>query len=112
MAIDAKTQPVAGTWDKMATEQLEKKPKVDFQVNIPVEVTFLVDNPREYMGDTGAYYVFDCEVGTEKKVIMTSAWSLLRGLKGMAPLLNKKARITKKLEKGKQYFEVIEIKKA
>ena len=71
-----------------------------------MEVTFLVDEPEEYQGDNGAYYVFRVKVAEEEKVIMTSAWTLLRALKTMTPLKDKKVRITKKLEKGKQQFIV------
>lgn len=103
------TQPTIGTWDKLPTEEVERKPKVTFDVNIPVELSFKEDNPREYNGDNGAYYVFDVLIGTEDKVIMTSAWTLLRSLKTLTPLKGKKVRITKKLEKGKQNFEVVQI---
>lgn len=107
------TQPSLGTWDKLPTQEVERKPKVAFDVNIPVEVTFVSDTPREFMGDTGAYYVFDVvaktETGYEERAIVTSAWTLLRALKVLTPLKNKKARITKKLLKGKQQFEVIQI---
>ena len=41
---------------------------------------------------------------------MTSAWTLLRGLKALTPLKGKKVRITKKLIKSKQTFEVEELK--
>lgn len=103
------TQPALGTWEKLPTEEIERKPKVSFEVNIPIELSFKEDSPREYSGDNGAYYVFDVVVGTEDKVIMTSAWSLLRALKTMTPLKGKNVRITKKLVKGKQTFEVIQI---
>ena len=56
----AKTnQPTIGTWARLASEEIDRSPKVNFEVNIPVLVTFLEDEPREYQGDTGAYYVFD-----------------------------------------------------
>lgn len=109
MEITKTTQPTLGTWDKLPTENLERKPKVAFEVNIPVEVKFLVDTPREYLGDTGAYYVFDVKIGEEEKVIVTSAWTLLRALKTFTPLKNKKVKIVKRLIKGKQGFEVIQI---
>ena len=99
-------QPSLGTWDKLPTEETERKPKVNFEVNIPVVVEFLEDSPREFQGDNGAYYVFDVRVGNEEKVVMTSAWTLLRGLKTHSPLKGKKLSIVKKLVKGKQGFEV------
>ena len=51
-------QPSIGTWDKLSTEEVDRKPKVSFEVNISVEVVFSEDNPKEYQGDNGAYYVF------------------------------------------------------
>lgn len=103
------TQPTLGTWDKLPTVEVERKPKVVFDVNIPVTVTFLTDSPREYMGDTGAYYVFDVKIDNEEKAIVTSAWTLMRSLKVLSPLKGKKVQITKKLVKGKQNFEVVKI---
>lgn len=100
------TQPQAGAWDKLSTEQVERHPKVMFDINIPQTVTFTVDAPREYVGESGAYYVFDVIQNKENKVIMTSAWSLLRAIKAIAPLKGKTITITKKLVKGKQTFEV------
>jgi hypothetical protein len=100
------TQPQLGTWDKLTTTDVEKAPKVTFEINIPVSVEFKEDNPREFQGETGAFYVFDVKVGTEDKAIVTGAWSLLRALKTMTPLKGKKAEIVKKLVKGKQNFEV------
>lgn len=99
-------QPTLGTWGKLPTEEIERKPKVSFDVNIPVKVKFLENEPREYQGDTGAYYVFNVVVNGEQKVIMTSAWTLLRALKTLTPLKDKELTITKKLVKGKQGFEV------
>lgn len=105
--VEAKTtQPQAGAWDKLSTEIVERHPKVTFDVNIPQTVTFTADAPREYVGETGAYYVFDVTQGNEQKVIMTSAWSLLRAIKALVPLKGKTITITKKLIKGKQTFEV------
>ena len=106
MDKDKTTQAPLGTWDKLPTETIERKPKVSFDVNIPVEVVFSTDAPREYMGDTGAYYVFEVKVAGEDRAIVTSAWTLLRALKTLSPLKNKKVKIVKKLVKGKQGFEV------
>jgi hypothetical protein len=100
------TQPTLGTWDKLPAEEIERKPKVVFDVNIPVKVKFTDNEPREYQGDNGAYYVFEVVTNGETKVIMTSAWTLLRALKTISPLKDKEVTITKKLVKGKQGFEV------
>jgi len=99
-------KPSRGTWDNLPTEQRERKPKVDFQINIPVECVFQSDDPVEMEGETGAYYIFDVKVGDEDKVVMTSAWSLLGALKTLTPLTGKRIKITKELVKGKQHFKV------
>ena len=110
--VETKTnQPQLGTWDKLSTVDAERLPKIEFQVNIPVVVSFADDNPREFLGDTGAYYIFDVvhhegEGHETDKVIVTSAWTLLKGLKALTPLKGKKVEITKRLIKGKQGFEV------
>jgi hypothetical protein len=112
MDKDKTIQPQTGTWDKLPTELIERKPKITFEVNIPVEVVFLEDIPREYPSEIGGvYYVFPVKVDNEEKVIMTSAWTLLRNLKIMTPLKNKKVKICKRLVKGKQQFEVIQVSK-
>ena len=96
-----------GTWGKMSTTDAERLPKISFDVNIPVVVEFLEEDPAEFTGDDGgAFYVFNVKVGNELKVISTSAWTLLRGIKTMSPIKGKKAEIVKKLIKGKQTFEV------
>ena len=58
----------------------------------------------------GVFYVFDVQQNSEDKAIVTSAWTLLHELKKLSPLAGKTAEITKKLTKGKQFFEVKEIK--
>ena len=99
-------QPALGTWGKLPTEEQERKPKVVFEINKPVKVVFTQDEPREYQGDNGAYYVFEVTENGEEKVIMTSAWSLLRNLKILTPLSAKEITIEKKIEKGRQFFTV------
>lgn len=103
----AKTTMPTGIWEKLPTEKIEQKPKVTFDVNIPVVATFMQENPREFPSENGGvYYVFDVKVNGEEKVIMTSAWTLVRALKTNTPLKNKTFKITKKLLKGKQGFEI------
>ena len=106
---ETKTTMQSGAWDKLSTEVAERHPKVTFEINLPKTVTFLSDAPKEYVSETGAYYVFDVEENKEKKVIMTSAWSLLRALKSNAPLKNKTLTIVKKLVKSKQEFQVTSV---
>jgi len=99
-----------GTWDKLATEEVERKPKVEFEIGKQKIVTFVEDSPQEFHGDTGAYYLFNVKEAEEEKVIMTSAWTLLKGIKSLSPLSGKKATITKIMEAGKQKFVVEENK--
>jgi hypothetical protein len=102
-------QPTLGAWDKLPTEESERKPKINFEIGKEVEVIFESDVPREFVGDNGAYYLFDVLCEGEQKVIMTSAWTLLRNLKLLSPLKGKKVKISKKLVGGKQTFETKEI---
>lgn len=101
-------QKPLGLWDKVTTEDFENYPKVSFEINIPVEVTFKVDSPREVSSENGDYCIFDVKVGNEDRVVMTSAWTLLKELKKLAPLKNKTIVITKKMDKGKQFFHAIQ----
>jgi hypothetical protein len=99
-----------GTWGNLPTEAFERKPKVIFDINKNVEVEMLQDDPLEFQGDEGAYYVFPVMCDGEEKVIMTSAWTLLKALKIHAPLKGKKLSIVKKAAKlGKQLFEVTQL---
>lgn len=103
-------QAQTGLWAKLPTEQTERKPRVEFEVNSAKKVRFLENEPREFVGDTGAYYIFNVEYENAPNVIITSAFSLLRGLKLLHPLAGKEVVIVKKIEKGKNYFEVSESK--
>ena len=78
METNTKTaKPQIGTWDKMPTEEQERKPKVEFEVDKPKELIFIENEPMEFSGDNGAYYLFKIIEDGEEKVLMTSAWSLL-----------------------------------
>lgn len=101
-------KPKEGTWDEM-TPSSERKPKISFEINEPVEVTFLPDfiKPREYPSQAkGVYYLFECICDGEEKVFLTAAWSLLQGLKNAAPLAGKTVIIKKTMKEGKQHYEV------
>lgn len=100
------TTPQLGTWDNLPTEETERKPKVEFEVDNPVDVIFTEDKPVELMGDKGAYYLFHVKVDGEEKVIMSSAWTLLRALKIQSPLKDKTLTITKNIVNGKQHYNV------
>jgi hypothetical protein len=96
-----------GTWANLSSTD-ERKPKIDFKVDVTAKVKFLTNDPKEFPGDEGAYYIFDVEFEEEQMIIMTSAWTLLKELKKLSPLKNKTVLITKRTNKGKQSFEVEE----
>ena len=102
------SKPQKGTWANLNAESTERYPKLEFDINISKRVVFTSDEPREYQSkeDESVYYIFECEENAQPKVIMTSAWSLLKGLKALSPLAGKQVEITKRLIKGKQQFEV------
>jgi len=107
-------KPKEGTWDEMQPSS-ERKPKVEFVMNESVTVSFTKDfvKPREYTSQVdkeSVYYLFDCIQNGEEKVFLTSAWSLLKGLKESEPLSGKTLLITKGMKDGKQNYSVEEVK--
>jgi len=111
---DKTTEIQSGTWANLNTEEVEKKPKVEFPVGKPVVVTFAEEftEPREMpqKDGKGVFYIFDCRSSGEDRVIMTSAWTLMRGLKSNLPLSGKSLKIEKVMKDGKQHYEVEEVK--
>lgn len=108
MDKESTNQPTVGTWDKLSTEETERKPKVIFDINVTKDLTFLSE-PAEFQGDNGAYYIFeviDHQDNNIEKVVMTSSWTLLKGLKLYSPLNKVRLLITKRMNQGKQSFEV------
>lgn len=105
-------KPKKGTWNSLGMTDTQRPGRITFEINLPVNVTFKTDEPIELedMGDDAkaetVYYEFAVEESGQPKIIQTSAWTLLRELKKLSPLMNKKTIITKKIDKGKQYFEV------
>ena len=104
--------PQAGTWDTMTvtTDTKDRSPKVEFKINETVEVSFADDfeAPREYKSKNGdgVFYVFDVTTSEGEQVVMTSAWSLLRGLKLQGELAGKNVKITKTIKDGRQCYTV------
>lgn len=110
--MDTQTnKPQAGAWANMSNEQFERKEKIAFEVDKPIEVLF-TNEPTEYqsLDKTGVFYNFPVKSLGEEKIIQTSAWTLLRALKAFVPLVGKKLIITKRFVKGKHLFEVVEKK--
>lgn len=100
-------------WDSVNPDK-ETKPKIVFDFNIPVTVEFPMDfiKPEEYPSQYGdddqskTYCIFSVKHDGEDAVIVSSAYSLLRGLKANMPLGGKKLTIVKKMENGKQQYVV------
>lgn len=105
------TQMEIGTWDNISTEDYERKDKVTFDLNKPQRVTITNPNPRELTGQSGVFYLFEVEHENKPKVICTSAWTLVKSLKKAQLTTGKILDITKKIVKGKQVFDVTEVKK-
>lgn len=100
-------------WESVDPNQ-ETRPKIVFEFNIPVTVEFPQDftqpeeYPSQYADDDSPknYCVFSVKHNGEDAAIVTSAYSLLKGLKANMPLAGKKLIITKKMDKGKQQYVV------
>lgn len=106
--MENQNQMQAGTWGRINTETREK---VKFDVNITQRVVVLNPEPKESAGDQGGvYYTFEVEQDKKQKIIQTSAWTLLKELKSISLKPGMVLDITKKLVKGKQLFEVKEVK--
>jgi len=109
--MEKTNQMQIGTWDKIETGTYEKLDKIKFEVNIPQKVVVLVEKPKECVGQDGSvFYVFEVEQNGVKKAISTSAWTLLKEIKAVSIKPGMVLEIVKKLEKGKQFFEVKEVK--
>lgn len=107
--MENKNQMPLGTWEKITTT--ENGESIKFEVNIAQRVIILKDNPDERVGkDGGVYYEFQVEQDKKKRVIQTSAWTLLRELKKIGLKAGMVLDITKKMDKGKQFFVVSEVK--
>ena len=110
--IESGNKPTEGTYDNM-TPSGERKPKVEFIFNESVEVSFNEDfeKPVEFPSQdrVSVYYLFHCTQNSEEKVFLTSAWSLLQGLKNIEPLAGKTILITKDMKDGKQHYSVEEV---
>ncbi len=111
--IESANKPTPGTYKNM-TPSGERKPKVEFVVDKSVEVFFKKDyeEPVEFPStqEKGTvYYLYNCIQNDEEKIFMTSAWSLLQGLKNIEPLAGKTVLITKDKKDGKQHYSVEEV---
>jgi len=108
---DGGKKPSTGAWDQMPSEPRERLPKVEFPFNKEVRVEFdsTFEKPLELPSKDkkdDVFYIFEVIHNREHKVIMTSAWSLLRDLKMQMPLAGKVLDITKGIKNGKQNYAV------
>jgi hypothetical protein len=102
-------KPQPGEWENMQTEEIERKEQVKWEKPGDLhDLVFLCDHPKEIPSSDGegVFYIFDVEEDNEERVVMTSAWSLLRGIKKHFPIKGKRLVISKEMIKGKQMFVV------
>lgn len=93
------------------------KPTLKWEVGQERVVEFLQEEPghqdfeREEDGEKKVQraFLFDVKEGDREAVIMTSSKFLLQGIKGLEPLKGKKARISKQMRNGKQFYSVEEV---
>ena len=105
--MENKNQIPIGTWDRLGTEEYTAEDKVKFEVNITQPVKFLSAIPEERTGmDGGVFYQWKVNVDGKDKILQTSAWTLLKELKKANLKVGSILNITKRLVKGKQFFEV------
>ena len=105
--MDNKNQMQIGTWDKISTA--DNNDRIKLEVNMTQRVVILNPIPAERTGeDGGVYYEFEVEQDKQKKIIQTSAWTLLRELKKANLRAGMIFDITKRIEKGKQFFVISE----
>lgn len=110
MEKEQTAKPKEGSWDNLETGEFVRKERVIFEMDKPQIITFSPDfkEPKELPnkeGD-GVFYIFEVIHDGEGKVIMSSAWTLLRALKGFQPLAGKTLVIKKILKDGKQNYVV------
>ena len=105
--MEKANQMQPGTWDKIGTEDYKPEDKIKFEVNITQKVIVLNPVPKECVGDDGGiYYTFEMEQDSKPKILQTSAWTLLKEFKKASLKAGMVLEITKRLVKGKQFFEV------
>lgn len=110
MEEEQTNKPTEGSWANLSTEESERKRKVEFEFDKAQIVTFSPEfsAPKELPNKdgSGVFYIFDVVQDGEEKVVMTSAWTLMKGLKSLEPLAGKTVKITKSMKDGKQNYSV------
>lgn len=105
---ELKNKMEKGTYATINSTKFESKPKVSFEFGKPEVVTMACESPKEIDWEDGVFYVFDCYHNGELKVIKSSAYSFIRGMKEQEPYLHKRLNILKVMEAGKQRYIVTE----
>ncbi len=105
--MENKNQMPLGTWDKIDTAEYTAEDKLKFEVNITQHIKFYQAKPEERAGmEGGVFYQWRVAVDGKDKILQTSAWTLLKELKKANLKDGSELNITKRLVKGKQFFEV------
>lgn len=107
--VDTETKKRGGLPSYADLGTFEQFPKIEWHSKDEAH-TFVMkcDRPREVkskFGD-GLFYVFDVEEDGTHKVIMTSAYTMAKGIKALEPYLNKRMTITRRIIGGKTSYEV------
>ena len=95
-------------WDSVGADANDLPPSIKFEINEEITVEFPIgfEKPEEYTSDIGPYCVFNVIHEGDPARIVTSAWTLLGGLKKIGALAGKKVKICKKLDNSKQKYVV------
>lgn len=109
MENQQQTKLEPGAWAHMTARENKEQVKWP-EIDVSHTLTFVDDAPQELTGkDGGIFYKFNVVEGEAEKVVLTSAFSLLRGIKGLGePLKGRSGVITKRSVGGKQWYEVVE----
>lgn len=101
-------KPQKGAWENMEIEYKERLEKVTWQKKGEFHILTCKNEPSERDSATkdGVYYIINVVEEGKDKILMTSSWSMLKGLKVYAPIKGKTFKIMKEIEQGKQYFNV------
>jgi hypothetical protein len=98
-------KPKKGAYANIDTDIKER---IKFTIGKTETVLMKCDGPKEIDWEDSVFYVFDVEHNKQEKVISTSAWSLLRGLKEQEPYNGKILNIKKEMKGTKQVYSVEE----
>lgn len=98
-------------WNQIPSSDSQKKPRLKWENNDESHsVVFKCHEPLTINMPDGKFFVFDVEENGEQKVITSSAWTMLRGIRSLGEdLFDKRAMITVHKIKGKTLYEVVDL---